>query len=131
MHTRPAGYVVPALQPRLGEVGAERPDARAAGRAVLWKTGRVCSNKSEKLPEGKGNEYKDYFQFSESARQIPPHRILALNRAEKEGALKVRLEWSNEAVHQVALTAVAEGALRQGTKLAEAAQAQAAVTPPE
>src|SRR5262245_26616298 len=107
------------VQHILAEIVAEIADVRAAIRAVLWETGKVCAVKSEKLPEGQGNEYKDYFQFSEAARQIPPHRILALNRGEKEGALKVRLEWNSEAVQQAALTAVGECGLRQTAKLTE------------
>src|SRR5947209_1815265 len=80
----------------LAEQVAETADVRAAVRSVLWETGKLCAAKSEKVAEGQGLDYKDYFQFTESVRQIPPHRILALNRGEKEGTLKVRLEWNNE-----------------------------------
>src|SRR5207245_7969149 len=48
-----------------------------------------------------GLEYKDYFQFTETVRRIPPHRILAINRGEKEGVLKARLEWDAEAVRRI------------------------------
>src|SRR5438552_17989569 len=81
---------------------------RASVRSVLWETSRVCASKHEKLAEGQGQEYKDYFDFSESARQIPPHRILALNRGEKEHAVKIRLEWNLDAVKDVALKSLSE-----------------------
>ena len=55
---------------------------RAVLRAVLWDTGRLVTTKSEKLAEGQGLDYKDYFQFQEPIRHIPPHRILAINRGE-------------------------------------------------
>ncbi len=36
--------------------------------------------------------YSDYYDFSESLRKMATHRILAVNRGEKEGLLKVSLE---------------------------------------
>src|SRR5262249_6254851 len=44
-----------------------------------------------------------YFQFTEPAKHIPPHRILAINRGEKEGPLNVRLEWDAVLIQKVAL----------------------------
>src|SRR5207249_3663392 len=79
--------------------------------SVLWETGKLSSTKNEKLQDTQGLEYKDYFQFSEPVRQIPPHRILALNRGEKEGVLKVKLEWHVEAGNQATLRSVAESLL--------------------
>ncbi len=38
------------------------------------------------------NEYKNYFNFSQPLKRLPPHRILALTRGEKAGILKVKLE---------------------------------------
>jgi protein Tex len=96
--------VLLGVQHILAEQVAETADVRAGVRKVLWESGKLCTSKSESVPEGQGLEYKDYFQFSESARHIPPHRILAINRGEKEGALKGRLEWDNEAVQHAAVS---------------------------
>jgi uncharacterized protein len=115
--------VLLGVQHILAEKVAETADVRAVVRSVLWETGKLCSTKSEKLTEGQGLDYKDYFQFTESVRQIPPHRILALNRGEKEGSLKVKLEWNAEAVQRVGLRALSEILLR-------AAQAPAPVPLP-
>lgn len=41
-------------------------------------------------------EYEAYYEFSESATKIPPHRILAVNRGEKEGVLKVSVVIESE-----------------------------------
>jgi protein Tex len=41
----------------------------------------------------KADEYRDYFEFTEGLRAIPPHRILAVNRGEKEHVLQVKLDW--------------------------------------
>ena len=92
----------------LAEMMAETALVRAGVRSVLWETGKICASKSDKLQEGQGLDYKDYFEFSEAARQIPPHRILALNRGEKEHAIKVRLEWNIDAVKDTALKALSE-----------------------
>src|SRR5205807_592796 len=86
----------------LAELIAEKANLRGAMRHVLWDTGRLSSAKSESLPEGKGLEYKDYFQFTEPIRHIPPHRVLAMNRGEKENALKVKLEFDADLVRRVA-----------------------------
>jgi uncharacterized protein len=85
----------------LAELVAETAPVRGVVRMVLWDTGRLSVCKSESLPEGKGLEYKDYFQFTEPARHIPPHRVLAINRGEKENALKVRLEFDADLVRRV------------------------------
>jgi uncharacterized protein len=100
------------VQHILAEMMAETANIRAVTRSLLWETGKICSAKSEKLAEGQGLEYKDYFEFSESLRQIPPHRILALNRGEKENALKIRLEWNVDAIKAAATSALAEHLLQ-------------------
>src|SRR5207302_1666989 len=97
-----------ALPIFLAEMMAETALIRAAVRSVLWETGRVCASKHDKLAEGQGQDYKDYFTFSESARQIPPHRILALNRGEKEHAIKVRLDWNADDIKDTALKSLSE-----------------------
>src|SRR4051794_41406984 len=87
----------------LAELIAETADVRAVLRAVLWDTGRLQTTKSEKLPEGQGLEYKDYFDFMEPIRQIPPHRVLAINRGEKDNALSVKLDWDAATGRRVTL----------------------------
>ncbi len=55
------------------------------------------------VPEGQDAEtaektstYKMYWDYSEPLNQVKPHRILAINRAEREGALEVTLDVSVE-----------------------------------
>ena len=40
--------------------------------------------------------YEMYYDFSEDTKYIKPHRVLAINRAEKEGIISVSLEYSKE-----------------------------------
>jgi len=88
------------IQHILAELVAELADVRAAVRHILWDTGKLGTTKNETLAEGQGLDYKDYFQFTEPVRHIPPHRILAINRGEKEGSLKVKLDFDAEAVRR-------------------------------
>src|SRR4051812_13917059 len=75
----------------LAEAISELAAVRDAVRRVVWKTGKIVTTKSE-IPEGEGLEYRDYFNYAEPIGHIPPHRVLAINRGDKEGPLKVRLE---------------------------------------
>ena len=77
----------------LAEAISEMAAVRDAVRRVVWKTGKIVTTKAE-IPEGEGLEYRDYFDYSEPISQIPPHRVLAINRGDKEGPLKVKLEVS-------------------------------------
>lgn len=101
------------VQHILAEMISETADVRAAARFTMWETGQLQSNKSEKLPPNKGSIFKDYFKFSESVRKIPPHRILALNRGEREGALKLKLDWNKDLLRDRALKSLAEFCLHQ------------------
>ena len=80
--------------------GAAHPrrDGRRLGRrpraapAFIWDTGLIVANRIETLPEGKGQEYEPYFDFKEPVKEIPPHRVLAINRGEKANVLRVRID---------------------------------------
>ena len=84
----------------LAEIIAEQANVRA-WCAILWDTGKLTCGKADNVPEGRGQEYKDYFQFTEPIRIIPPHRILAINRGEKK-TLKVKLEFDTERTRRAA-----------------------------
>lgn len=67
----------------LAEVMAEQPEVRGKMRELFLQKGSFHS----KLIKGKeieGQKYKDYFDWTESVKTAPSHRILALRRAEKE-----------------------------------------------
>lgn len=48
--------------------------------------------KKKKKKESKDQAYKDYFDFEEKIGKLPPHRVLAINRGEREKMLRVRVE---------------------------------------
>jgi len=107
-----ADEVKAGVQHIVAEMINETAEVRANVRRMLWKTGSLSAVRNDKAPEGVGNEFKPYFQFKEPAQEIRPHRILALNRGEKEGILKVKLEWVPEAIQQTALGTLAEHLLK-------------------
>lgn len=72
----------------VAETIAENPDAVADLRAFTEKTGSLCVEATDPAEQG---VYDRYYGFSEALRRIPNHRVLAINRGEKEGKLKVRV----------------------------------------
>ena len=81
----------------LAENISEEAALREACRQLAWKTGKL-SGTPTKAGSQSGQEYRDYFEFTESASKIPPHRVLAINRGEKSGALRIKFEWDEAAV---------------------------------
>ena len=101
------GEVAPSETRAAAHIGmrafAETADVRSALRYYLWDHATLITNKHDRVKENDGLDYKDYFQFKEPIRTVPPHRILAINRGEKENILSVKLEFDPAAVERVAL----------------------------
>jgi protein Tex len=75
----------------IAERAAEDADIRQWLRQRLWQHGTLTTNvkKGAADPEGK---YADYYDFAQSIPKLPSHRVLAINRAEREGVIAVALE---------------------------------------
>ncbi len=73
----------------VAEVVSDDADVRKAIREATFKTGLLQSEK--KHAEGR-TPYEMYYEYSEPIKSIPPHRVLAINRGENEGVLKVSVE---------------------------------------
>lgn len=74
----------------LAERYAENADLLATMREHLWSTGLLYSRVVEGK-ENEGNNFRDWFDFSEPLRTLPSHRVLALLRGRQQGALDIRL----------------------------------------
>src|SRR5690606_27476532 len=84
----------------LAERYAEDADLLANMREHLWNTGLLYS----KVVEGKendGDNFRDWFDFSETLRSLPSHRVLALLRGRQQGALDIRLGLEAELEAQI------------------------------
>lgn len=83
----------------VAETIADDAEHTAALRAFTHKTAQletVATDADEKTV------YEAYYDFSEPACRIPNHRVLAVNRGEKEGRLRVRVRTdADEAVHML------------------------------
>jgi uncharacterized protein len=81
----------------LAERISEDAEVRAIARRLASKGGRLTSTATDAGSE-KGQSFRDYFNHSEPVARIPPHRVLAFNRGESEGALRIKFEWDQPAV---------------------------------
>ena len=73
----------------------ESEAARNRVRRLLEREA-VITAKVVKGKEQEGEKYTDYFNFQESLKRCPSHRILAIRRGEAEGILKVSLSIDEE-----------------------------------
>ncbi len=55
------------------------------------------------LKDEKSSVYKMYYDYREPVKQLKPHRILAINRGEKEEELSVKIEFDSEKVVELLL----------------------------
>ena len=82
----------------VAEIVSDSADFRATLRNRMWKEGFIQAELVE------DNEHKDQFlqynEYAEPVRQMPSHRILAVNRGEKLGALKLALTVPDESYIQ-------------------------------
>ncbi len=74
---------------------AENAVYRKQIRRISYITGKIVSSAIK--PDEK-TTYDMYYNFSEEVNKIPSHRVLAINRGEKEGILKVKLEVDEERI---------------------------------
>lgn len=67
---------------------SDDPQIREELRELYWRMGRlVVQGGSEE-----STVYEMYYDYEEALAKIPSHRVLAVNRGEKEGVLKVQVE---------------------------------------
>ncbi|MCJ0605363.1 Tex family protein [Enterococcus cecorum] len=83
----------------LAEKIADEAKYREWIRNFTYKNGQyICQVKDESLDERK--VYEIYYEFTQPIKSMVSHRILATNRGEKEGVLKVNLEADTNKIHE-------------------------------
>lgn len=75
----------------IAEWVSDDAESRKWIRGETFKTGTIESTVKEKEKDEKG-VYEMYYEYEEPVRKIVPHRILALNRGEKEEVLRVSIK---------------------------------------
>ena len=79
----------------IAEMISDNAEFRNAIRNTVMKHGEIVSqakNEQEKTP------YENYYNYVEAVNKIPGHRVLAVNRGEKEKVLTVKVEMPDDVI---------------------------------
>ena len=74
---------------------SDNADFRKQIKKIYYRDGKI---NSEAVDKDEKSQYEMYYDFSELIKTIPSHRILAINRGEKEKFLKVKLVKNDEKI---------------------------------
>ncbi len=80
----------------IAEQIADDAKIRAWVRQYTYDQGIVRTEAKDSEQE---SVYEMYYSYQEPVRRLPPHRILAINRGEREDVLKVSLEVQTDRIH--------------------------------
>lgn len=80
----------------IAEAIADDAAIRAWVRKFTYDHGIIVTEAKDAEAE---SVYEMYYDYQEPVRKLPPHRILAINRGEREEVLKVRLDVQDERIH--------------------------------
>lgn len=67
-------------------------------RNDIYNNSKIVTKKKKNAVDEK-KVYEMYYDYSEDVKYIKPHRVLAVNRGEKEGVLSVLLEYNKEYIY--------------------------------
>ena len=79
---------IKGAQDIIAEEISDNSDFRKKIRKNTFFTGQIETKVKDK---DSSSEYEIYYNYSEKIKKIPPHRILAINRAENEGIIKGKI----------------------------------------
>ncbi len=86
-----AEEAIQGAQDIVAEVFADDPDIREKIRYMTRKDGKVVTA-AKKGHEDEKQVFEMYYEYEEAVSKIVPHRILAINRGEKEDVLRVSIQ---------------------------------------
>ena len=89
----------------IAEMVSDNAEIRGKLRLYLMKNGEI----STRAATDEDSVYSMYYEYSEPCASLPGHRILAINRGEKEDFLKVSLEAKDEWPLSVITNSLVEG----------------------
>jgi len=95
-----------AEAPEGGQAAALTPPSAAEARKLARQKAKEEARKKREALRKKKEEkriasFSDYFNYREEVRRIPPHRVLAINRGERAGILRVHVECNMQAMMNV------------------------------
>ena len=86
---------IQGAQDIIAEIISDNSDFRKKIRQNTFFTGQIETKAKDKE---KSTEYDIYYNYSENVKKIPPHRILAINRAENEGIIRAKIVCDSEEI---------------------------------
>lgn len=92
-----AEYAINGAIDIIAEMISDEPKYRAFILGYVEKDGEIATSKKKKAEDEKGI-FEMYYEHSERINKIVPHRILAINRGEKENVLKVDITVDETAI---------------------------------
>lgn len=84
----------------IAEMMSEHASLRQELRQRLWHRGILTTEWQEGDDAEEAQTFLMYKDYQEPIHTLPSHRVLAINRGEKKGYLKVHVTWDDEAVLQ-------------------------------
>ncbi|MBR3280414.1 MAG: RNA-binding transcriptional accessory protein [Clostridia bacterium] len=78
----------------IAEMISDEAEYRKKIRSIIYKMGIIVT----KAAKDEKSVYDMYYEYSEPVNKIPSHRILAINRGEKEEFLKVKIDGTDEEI---------------------------------
>ncbi|MEG0452503.1 MAG: Tex family protein [Coprobacillus sp.] len=79
----------------IAEQISDEPRYRKYSKDMIYKTGVITTSVKKKNPD-ENKVYEMYYEYNEKVQYVAPHRILAINRAEKEKVLSVSISIDDE-----------------------------------
>lgn len=88
-----AGEAIQGAKDIIAEMVSDNAEFRNAIRNTAMKYGDIVSKAKD---EEAKTPYENYYDYTEAVGKIPGHRILAINRAEKEKVISVKVEMPDD-----------------------------------
>lgn len=102
----------------IAEMISDSASIRKRLRNVAFLNGKLASKAAD--PD-KDSVYANYYDYSEPMNKIAGHRVLALNRGEKEGFLKVKVDFDREKGMKIVLSETVKNSTPCADAVVEAA----------
>ncbi|MBQ3040037.1 MAG: RNA-binding transcriptional accessory protein [Clostridia bacterium] len=94
LHVKTAEDAINGAKDIIAEDISDNADFRKAIRALTTDHGMIVS----KQAKDEDSVYSSYYDYNEAVKKIPGHRVLAINRGEKEEFLKVSVQIDSEII---------------------------------
>lgn len=94
MHVKTAEDAIAGAKDIIAEDISDNAEYRKSIRALTFDHGTIVS----KGAKDEQSVYEAYYEYSESVKKIPGHRVLAINRGEKEEFLKVSVQIESDII---------------------------------